>query len=264
MATPEYRSIQEIKADSGRLGMDEGAEYEAKLQAIDDQIGSIITKIKQGNKAHSDNSFVESDIIGSILMETSKGKRTVDAIMRAFSKEGYKISSQTAQDIQAVYQAAAEMPTGYFEAKPQRAVGFDEVLAAVIPDDSSKKLRDGLEQAGVRMLEYKTGDDADRLAKINSVDDARFSLKAGAESKSVAALQEENRAAAGADEGLHRHPAPERDAPGEPGLLARPDPENPARDHGQKGRDRRRKTAYPELRGRHRGEGHPGRPPEPL
>ena len=193
VATPEYRSIQEIKADSGRLGMDEGAEYEAKLQAIDDQIGSIITKIKQGNKAHSDNSFVESDIIGSILMETSKGKRTVDAIMRAFSKEGYKISSQTARDIQAVYQAAAEMPTGYFEAKPQRAVGFDEVLAAVIPDDSSKKLRDGLEQAGVRMLEYKTGDDADRLAKINSVEGARFSLKGRDILQENAALQEENR-----------------------------------------------------------------------
>ena len=193
VATPEYRSIQEIKADSGRLGMDEGAEYEAKLQAIDDQIGSIITKIKQGNKAHSDNSFVESDIIGSILMETSKGKRTVDAIMRAFSKEGYKISSQTAQDIQAVYQAAAEMPTGYFEAKPQRAVGFDEVLAAIIPDDSSKKLRDGLEQAGVRMLEYKTGDDADRLAKINSVEGARFSLKGRDILQENAALQEENR-----------------------------------------------------------------------
>lgn len=175
VATPEYRSIQEIKADSGRLGMDEGAEYEAKLQAIDDQIGSIITKVKQGNSAHSDNSFIESDIIGSILMETSKGKKTVDAIMRAFSKEGYKISSQTAQDIQAAYKAAAEMPTGYFEAKPQRAVSFDEVLAAVIPDDSSQKLRDGLEQAGVRMLEYKTGDDADRLAKINSVDKAKFS-----------------------------------------------------------------------------------------
>nr|DAG59335.1 MAG TPA: nuclease [Caudoviricetes sp.] len=177
VATPEYRSIQEIKADSGRLGMDEGAEYEAKLQAIDDQIGNIITKIKQGNKAHSDNSFIESDIIGGILVDTAKGKKTVDAIVRAFSKEGYKISSQTAQDIQAAYKAAAGMPTGYFEAKPQRAVGFDEVLAAVIPDDSSKKLRDGLEQAGVRMLEYKTGDNADRLAKINSVDNASFSRK---------------------------------------------------------------------------------------
>ena len=193
VATPEYRSIQEIKADSGRLGMDEGAEYEAKLQTIDDQIGSIITKVKQGNSAHSDNSFVESDIIGSILVETAKGKKTVDAIMRAFSKEGYKISSQTAQDIQAAYKAAAEMPTGYFEAKPQRAVGFDEVLAAVIPDDSSEKLRDGLERAGVRMLEYKTGDDADRLAKINSVEGARFSLKGMDILQENAALQEENR-----------------------------------------------------------------------
>lgn len=193
VATPEYRSIQEIKADSGRLGMDEGAEYEAKLQAIDDQIGNIITKIKQGNKAHSDNSFIESDIIGGILVDTAKGKKTVDAIVRAFSKEGYKISSQTAQDIQAAYKAAAGMPTGYFEAKPQRAVGFDEVLAAVIPDDSSKKLRDGLEQAGVRMLEYKTGDDADRLAKINSVEGARFSLKGRDILQENAALQEENR-----------------------------------------------------------------------
>lgn len=175
VATPEYRSIQEIKADSGRLGMDEGTEYEAKLQAIDDQIGSIITKIKQGNKAHSDNSFVESDIIGSILMETSKGKRTVDAIMRAFSKEGYKISSQTAQDIQAVYQEAAEMPTGYFEAKPQRAVGFDEVLAAVIPDNSSDRLKAALQDAGVNTVEYIAGDEADRLAKVNSVNDAAFS-----------------------------------------------------------------------------------------
>lgn len=176
VATPEYRSIQEIKADSGRLGMDEGAEYEAKLQAIDDQIDSIITKIKQGNKAHSDNSFVESDIIGSILMETSKGKRTVDAIMRAFSKEGYKISSQTAQDIQAVYQAAAEMPTGYFEAKPQRVVGFDEVLAVVAPDNAPADLLGEMRNAGMNVVEYKAGDEADRLAKVNSIEKARFSV----------------------------------------------------------------------------------------
>lgn len=177
VATPEYRSIQEIKADSGRLGMTEEAEYEAKLQAIDDKIDNIITKVKQGNNAHSDNPFVESDIIGGILVDTANGKKTVDAIVKAFSKEGYKIGNQTALDIQSVYKTAAEMPTGYFEAKPQRAVGFDEVLAAVIPSDSSQKLRDALGEAGVRMLEYKTGDEADRLAKINSVENAQFSLK---------------------------------------------------------------------------------------
>ena len=177
VATPEYRSIQEIKADSGRLGIAEGAEYEAKLQAIDDQIGSIITKVKHGNSAHSDNPFMESDIISGILMDAANGKKTVDAIVKAFSKAGYKIGNQTALDIQSVYKTAAEMPTGYFEAKPQREVGFDEVLAAVIPSDSSQKLRDALGEAGVRMLEYKTGDEADRLAKINSVENAQFSLK---------------------------------------------------------------------------------------
>ena len=177
VSTPSYRNIKEIKADSGRLGAVEGNAYEARVEAVDQQINAIIQKVKATNKAHSDNSFIESDIIGSVLMETAKGKRTVDAIMRAFSEEGYKISSQTAQDIQAVYKATAELPTEYFEAKPRRAVGFDEVLAAVVPDDASGELRDALSGRGVNVLTYKAGDDADRIAKVNGVEGARFSLK---------------------------------------------------------------------------------------
>ena len=74
--------------------------------------------------------------------------------------------------------ALGKLEKAYREAaKPQRAVGFDEVLAAVIPSDSSQKLRDALGEAGVRTLEYKAGDEADRLAKINSVENAQFSRK---------------------------------------------------------------------------------------
>ena len=192
-AVPSYRTIQEIRDDSGRLGSVETDSYKAQMSAVEDKIRAVTQRIMQTTKAHTDNSFEEGGIIGTVLMEAARGKRTIDSIMRTFANEGYKISNVTAKQIQELYKAAAALPTEYFEAKPQRAVGFDEVLAAVIPDDSSQKLRDGLEQAGVRMLEYKTGDDADRLAKINSVDDARFSLKAGTESKSVASLQEENR-----------------------------------------------------------------------
>lgn len=192
-AVPSYRTIQEIRDDSGRLGSVETDSYKAQMSAVEDKIRAVTQRIMQTTKAHTDNSFEEGEIIGTVLMEAARGKRTIDSIMRTFANEGYKISNVTAKQIQELYKAAAALPTEYFEAKPQRAVGFDEVLAAVIPDDSSQKLRDGLEQAGVRMLEYKTGDDADRLAKINSVDDARFSLKAGTESKSVASLQEENR-----------------------------------------------------------------------
>lgn len=188
VATPDYRNIQEIKADSGRLRLAENAEYDANAQAIDEQINEIISEVKQKNEAHSYNSFIESDIIGEVLMSAAKGKKTVDAIVKAFSKEGYKISSQTAQKIQSVFKAAAEMPTGYFEAKPQRAVGFDEVLAAIVPNNSSSQLLERLEDAGVQILEYEAGNEADRLAKLNSVENSRFSLRADAELE--AAVQE--------------------------------------------------------------------------
>lgn len=193
--TPSYKSISQIKADSGRLGKVEGEEYTAQVQAVDEQLKAIIEKVKSSNKAHSENSFWESDIIGEVLMQTANGKKTVDAIMKSFQNEGYKISSQTAQDIQALYKAAAALPTEYFEAKPQRAVGFDEVLAAVIPDNSSKKLKDALAAKDVNVLTYKAGDETDRLAKVNSVDDAKFSLKGQSDlMKENAKLKEVNEA----------------------------------------------------------------------
>ncbi len=177
VATSQYGSVQEIRDDSGRLGTVDDDTYTAQVTAIDEQISDIIQRVKQTNKAHSSNSFEESDIIGSVMLEAAKGKKTVDAIMRTFSGEGYKISSQTAQDLQAIYRSAAELPTEYFEAKPRRAVSFDEVLAAVVPDNMDAKLRADAERAGMRVLEYKSGNDTDRLAKVNSVEGARFSLK---------------------------------------------------------------------------------------
>ena len=188
LATPSYKSIQDIKADSGRLGLEEGSEYDAKVKLVDDAINNVLGKIVKKT-----GGTMDYDYAATALKNAAGGEKTVDAIIKSFAADGYKISSKTAQDIQGIFKAVLEIPTGYFEAKPQRAVGFDEVLAAVIPDSSSETLRGALERAGVRMLEYKTGDEADRLAKINSVDDARFSLKAGTESKSAAALQEENR-----------------------------------------------------------------------
>lgn len=192
-AVPSYRTIQEIRDDSGRLGSVETDSYKAQMGAVEDKIRAVTQRIMQTTKAHTDNSFEEGEIIGTVLMEAARGKRTIDSIMRMFANEGYKISNVTAKQIQELYKAAAALPTEYFEAKPQRAVGFDEVLAAVIPDNSSDRLKAALQDAGVNTVEYIAGDEADRLVKVNSVDDARFSLKAGTESKSVAALQEENR-----------------------------------------------------------------------
>lgn len=119
------------------------------------------------------------------MMEAANGKKTVDAIVRTFKKEGYTISTATAKDIRNVYTAAAALPTEYFEAKPQRVVGPDEWLAVVAPNNSGKNLFDELSHAGVNVLAYEAGNEADRLAKVNSIDGARFSRKG----KSAAEIQ---------------------------------------------------------------------------
>lgn len=191
-AVPSYRTIQEIRDDSGRLGSVETDSYKAQMGAVEDQIRAVTQRIMQTTKAHTDNSFEEGEIIGTVLMEAAKGKRTIDSIMRTFANAGYKISNVTAKQIQELYKAASALPTEYFEAKPQRAVGFDEVLAAVIPDNSSDRLKAALQDAGVNTVEYIAGDEADRLAKVNSVDDAKFSLKGTENAQEIAALKREN------------------------------------------------------------------------
>lgn len=191
-AVPSYRTIQEIRDDSGRLGSVETDSYKAQMGAVEDKIRAVTQRIMQTTKAHTDNSFEEGEIIGTVLMEAARGKRTIDSIMRTFANEGYKISNVTAKQIQELYKAAAALPTEYFEAKPQRAVGFDEVLAAVIPDNSSDRLKAALQDAGVNTVEYIAGDEADRLAKVNSVEDAKFSLKGTENAQEIAALKREN------------------------------------------------------------------------
>lgn len=181
-AAPTYGSIKDIKADSGRLGAVDTEAYKARVEAVGEQIHAVIAKVKETNKAHTGDTWMESDIIGSVLMDAAQGSKSVNAIVQTFSGEGYTISAQTAQDIQALFKAAAELPTEYFEAKPRRAVGFDEVLAAVVPDDlAQKEMLSDLKSRGVNVLEYQAGDDADRLAKVNTVEGARFSIKSDEE-----------------------------------------------------------------------------------
>ena len=176
-ATPAYNSVQEMHADESRLRTVDSAEYEQMVKDLDGELDRVAADIMHTTEHHASNTFEEEEIIGDVIAMAAQGKRTTAGVKQTFRKEGYTISDKQALSVLNVIERASSISTGYFEAKPQRAVGFDEVLAAIIPDDSSEKLRTGLERAGVRILEYKSGDEADRLAKVNSVEGARFSLK---------------------------------------------------------------------------------------
>ena len=174
--TAEYKTLDEARADKGRLRQMPEAEYKKLLEDADGQIEQVIRMLRQETTPHSDNSFKEQEILGGILMQAAQGKRTAAAIGKAFAKEDYIISKDAAQRILKLYNDVAKIPTGYFEAKPQRAVGFDEVRAAILPDNASKSLIDELQQKGVKVELYKAGDDAQRTAVLNRVPDVRFQI----------------------------------------------------------------------------------------
>lgn len=175
-ATAEYQNLDEVRADRGRLQQMPEEEYKALMEQADGQIEEVISRIRQETAAHSDSGYGEREILGEILLRAAQGKQTMAAVSKAFSKEGYTISRETAKQIVALYKTIADIPTGYFEAKPQRAVGFDEVRAAIVPDNASAALLDSLKEKGVTVYEYKAGDDAQRTKVLNQVPNVRFQM----------------------------------------------------------------------------------------
>ena len=173
-ATAEYKNLDEVRADKGRLKQMPAEEYKALLEKADEEIEQVIARIRQETTPHTDNSFEEREILGDILLRAAQGSQTAAAIGKAFAKEGYIIGKDTAQMIRQLYKDVAAIPTGYFEAKPQRAVGFDEVKAAVLPDNASETLVNSLKEQGVPVYQYKAGDDAKRTEILNKLPNVRF------------------------------------------------------------------------------------------
>ena len=175
VGTPDYRSIDEVRADKGRLREATEEEYDALKAKLDPMIEEIIAGIRSSNKAHSDNQFEEIDIIGSLLLDAAKGTKTKAAIRSVFRKNGYTISDALISKAQSLYSEAAKMPTKYFEAKPQRAVSFDEAKAIIVPDNTSAALVQRLEQGGANVVSYKAGDEQARLEALNAQEGVKFS-----------------------------------------------------------------------------------------
>ncbi len=175
-ATREYRNVDEMHADEARLRTVSEEEHAKALRDLGIYLDRVVNDLMLTTMHKYDNGFEEKQNLSGIIAEAAKGKKTVAAVKAAFRKEGYAISDGHAKSILALIDRAANIPTGYYEAKPQRVVGFDEALAVVAPDNAPADLLGEMRNAGMNVVEYKAGDEADRLAKVNSIEKARFSV----------------------------------------------------------------------------------------
>ena len=173
VSAKKYNSISEIKNDSSRLRTMNEAEY----NALKEQYGARMQEIAQTLiDPKNDNYFIASDDAYSLIVDAVRNSKDESGILRHLKKYNSRATEKTASDIAALVRDIAEMPTGYFEAKPQRAVGFDEVKAVILPDNASGELVSRLESDGINTVTYKAGDENSRLEALNGVRDVRFSL----------------------------------------------------------------------------------------
>lgn len=163
----DFKSIEDIKKQEGRL-LDLTPEQVDEIYSESRGLyQKIVSEIVDNNKTISDNSFFDRDIAGRNIIEAVKGGLKPEKIQKSMQKYYKNISSNIANDIVRLGTILKDIPVKYFEGKPQRAVGFNEVAAVVIPDSISEKTKDKLKQAGIKAYEYKTDNEASRKEVVN-------------------------------------------------------------------------------------------------
>ena len=136
------------------------------LQKIDiERLGQIRDK----NRKLADK--IE-DALGEQGMHFYQIKEKIADYLNTGNTEGLTAKSIALLD--AYKQELDSDPRLYFEAKMRRMVGLDEFKKAVIPDNLDDETRAILKNRGVETIEYKAGDNADRMAKLNALDDLKF------------------------------------------------------------------------------------------
>lgn len=170
----QYNSISEIKEDSKRLKKVSTEEYEAIREGFGQRLTEIANSILDTKES---NRFIALDNAMTQIVEAVKPSKTKSGILSELRKYNKSATELTASDIYDLVNDIANMPTEYFEAKPNRAVGFDEVKGVLIPSNASEELKTALSDGGFNTVEYEAGNDKDRIAKLNEFEDAEFSIK---------------------------------------------------------------------------------------
>ena len=189
-ASKKYASLEEVKADSERLKGNDAKAFRRAEQKYEDLKISIASRwaereMKANNDTDYDYWYNDARHAFEQAMQRMYSTNMSEwAFMTEFGDMDIPITEEEIGQFIDLIQEAGELPADYFEAKPRRVVGFDEIAAAIIPEDDEGRIRNNfaahkMEQLGVQVIRYPAGDEDARLAALNSIKQpgVRFSLK---------------------------------------------------------------------------------------
>lgn len=177
ISTKNLNSIEEIKSNEHKLQELSADEIETQKENISNLLAPIIREIADSSK-YSNREFDDGYIEASnSVVDAFKRYNTIDGVYKYLKQYYGNLKKSTINKLFKARDEIAEMPVRYFEAKPHRVVGFDEVMAVVIPADADEKLKTALKKMDIPMYEY--ADESQRADATHKAINTEYTDKSG-------------------------------------------------------------------------------------
>lgn len=157
-----YNSIADIREDAARRMAVVDSE---ELQKQKDDILNRLSNVKVTEKELGVGEMFD---LTTNIKDAVAESHTAEGIHRYLKDYYPDITMEAAQEIADIVKDIQSISTKYFEAKPYRAVGFDEVKLAVVPEGTSQAIVDGLQERGVPVRTYEKDNQQERMDIISN------------------------------------------------------------------------------------------------
>lgn len=172
ISAQNLNSIDEIKSNEHMLQELSPEEIETQKENISNLLAPIIREVADSDKYS--NGFMGAS---ENIVDAFKAYNTVDGVYKYLKQYYSNLKKSTVNKLFKARDEIAEMPVRYFEAKPHRVVGFDEVMAVVIPADADEKLKTALKKMDIPMYEY--ADESQRADATHRAINTEYTDKSG-------------------------------------------------------------------------------------
>lgn len=137
--------------------------YEDVKQSIDAFMSDMVE-----HYAYNSTFDAFNDALQVLIMMQQKNK-SFDVAARS---NDFTPTEEMREKAEKLVEQISNLPVRYFEAKPQRAVKFNEIKAAIVPKGTEKTLIKELKSHGIHIEEYEQDVEQSRLDATKRADDA--------------------------------------------------------------------------------------------
>lgn len=162
-ASKELKEIEDIRNEAKlRINPISEEDYQAEKDRITERLKKVT--IPSVSKSFSD----AMDFVENVQDAVSKS-HTAKGIYRHLHSLYPDMTMEVAKEIEDIVKDIQKISTRYLEAKPYRAVSFDEIKAAVVPSDTSSELIQQLKDRGIEVNTYEKDNQEQRKQIVNEV-----------------------------------------------------------------------------------------------